>query len=136
MAYPKQLSPLGEQTVLPYLKSIEALREGESITFSDTPQRLITFRYYLYAWLAQQDLKSFFKIKQLSKDRLLLMKLRVPQPKIVEEDKLSFEEEFVLNNLLDVESIENVELFLSESDFQTETSLKILTEWKRVMGLG
>ncbi len=140
MSYPAQLTNDAKLVLNLFLDRILALKEGESTLIKDnSPSTTQTSRYYLYAWLRINNMKSVYKIRMETPTSFRVHRKLIPSPQAVEVDKYSSVEKFVMDNLLDTEIWEEalpiVEKAMLDQEIDSADFDEIKSEFWRINGL-
>lgn len=138
MAYSKKLTPEALEQIKPLINRINSLQDGQSFTFQieGGKERV---RNWLYTYLHIHNLKPIFRIKSARTNELTISKTERIQIAIIEEVELSQIEQFVRDNMLELEdsnaASEFIQHQLNSGKLSHEQSLACFDEWERVMGL-
>jgi len=138
MAYSKTLSAEKMATLSPIIDKLNQLKPNEEIKIIDEYETLITIRLWLYNWLFLENRRAEFKISWRGQESLVIRKkLACPQPTILVEQAQENEfKDYILNQLLDCSTEEEVIQQLQEDNTNPLDRPLILKEWRRIMGIG
>jgi len=104
--YSKGLSKESLSAIQPIIGRMLKLREGDSFSFKTNNQSKI--RNWLYTWLRLNNMKPRFKIRADSKNQLSIIRIEPICVDILSEPKLTPIQEFVRDNLLELNDEEEV----------------------------
>lgn len=114
------------------LAQIEDLTEGQILRIEDSPSALDKIRHSLYAWLHNNSLKPFFKIKRINRETLIVLRKELPHPKAFVEGLDPKVKEYVVTNLLDCANEESA-LDTIRLGLPKELWNQALEEWRRAI---
>jgi len=139
MAYAKLLSPSTEQIIEPFAPAIMALEEGSSLLLQDTsPKGLRQLRDAIYTWLHTNNIKHFYRVSSETPTKLRILRRHRSSARIVEDRPFNGIETFVMDNLLEITSIEEATELINkafeEGKLQQIQLSAVVAEWKRVQG--
>ena len=141
MTYAKLLSPSAEQIIEPFAPAIMALEEGSSLLLQDTsPKGLRQLRDAIYTWLHTNNIKHFYRVSSETPTKLRILRRHRSSAHIVEDRPFNEIETFVMDNLLEITSIEEATELIKQAviakTIDKDLIPAIIREWKRVQGEG
>lgn len=133
MTYPKKLKPEQIEILGPILHRMNNLEPGESFKIKDHTFIIDEFRYLLYSHLYITETKHLFKLIRRGPTELEIKKKINRSPQIIEIEKDSAGVEFVYVKLIEVDSQDEAEKLILDSDLDMMEKSKALDEWRRIM---
>ena len=138
MTYPAKLSPEATEALAPLEEKITSLEENKFLILEDTPEAMKRFRYHLYTWLFVSGIKDYYRVKQLSPEKIMIIRLGRPRTPQIKESALSSVEAFVKEELLEVleedEARERLKKAILDGELVFEDYDRGVEEWRRVNG--
>jgi len=138
MTYAKKLSHIGEALLAPHLPSIKALKPNTSYRVEGPESGLSSFRYYLYTWIDVNGLIGVYRVRKRGEGALEVEKIGIPELRGRSVDPLTNIEEFVIEQLSELDQDDEVRARLEQAELSGEIRGEdvgeIWKEWKRVCG--
>lgn len=136
MTYAKKLTSLGELALAPHKEKIVSLSPGEDYLLKGSRSDLDSLRYYLYVFFEINSLKQLYKVYRASPTQLVVSKVLIPTAQGFVKQNLSSIENFVLEELAEVEdqptAEEKIDSGIADGRVNAEDSGNILLEWRRI----
>ena len=141
MGYPKSISLTLLEELKPTVEAMLALLPEASLVLRGSASAIKRQRDGLYSYLRINNLKPSFKIKQISTEELIVIRMSSPKITICSEGicllspalKDLFEREFLLLSS-DDEVMEKLQLLMREGILSSKESIEILEQWNTVQG--
>jgi len=139
MTYPKYLSTHTSDIIESFVAAIMALEEGTSLLLQDSsPQSRRHLRDALYTWLNTNNIKQFYRISSEGALKLRILRRPTSSARIVEDIPFSTVETFVMDNLLETDTLEKAMKIIAKGVVEEVISKDLvpalISEWRRIQG--
>lgn len=131
MTYAKKLSADKLFIIEPIVEKMKLLDDGEEFLVDGSPEHLDQLRGIIYNYLWINNQKSLFKVSRPAPTKLRIKRNAIIKYELLDEIKTDHSE-YVVNNLLDLSTEEEVISQMRADSIKSSDRLNILKEWRRL----